>query len=84
MNFIGELALLLLVTTLAGHFSRRVGMPAVVAEILVGIVAGPAVLGWVANGNDMKLFANLGVILLMFLGGLESDIALLKIGRAHV
>ncbi|WDF82877.1 cation:proton antiporter [Lacticaseibacillus pabuli] len=78
MNFIGELALLLLATTLAGHFSRRAGMPAVVAEILVGIIAGPAVLGWVANGADMKLFANLGVILLMFLGGLESDIALLK------
>lgn len=47
MNFIGELAFLLLLTTIAGHFARRFGLPAVVAEILVGILVGPAVLGLV-------------------------------------
>jgi monovalent cation:proton antiporter-2 (CPA2) family protein len=78
MNFVGELAFILLASTLAGHLARRFGLPAVVAEILVGVVAGPAVLGWVRPGGSIKLFADLGVIVLMFLGGLESDLGLLK------
>lgn len=78
MNFIGSLAFILLATTLAGHFSRRVGMPAVVAEILVGVIAGPAVLGLIHSSSLMTTFSDLGVIVLMFLGGLESDMSLLR------
>ncbi len=78
MAFVGGLAFLLVATTLAGHFARRLGLPAVVAEILVGVVAGPAVLGLMHSNTLITTFSDIGVILLMFLGGLESDLALLK------
>ncbi len=47
MEHLGILCLVLLSTALAGHFSRRIGMPAVIGQLLVGIILGPAVLGWV-------------------------------------
>lgn len=78
MNFVGTLALLLTATTLAGHFARRIGLPAVVAEIIVGVVLGPAVFGLLHANALINTFSDIGVILLMFLGGLESDLDLLK------
>ena len=45
MEHLGILCLVLLSTALAGHFSRRIGMPAVIGQLLVGIILGPAVLG---------------------------------------
>jgi len=46
MAFLGILCLLIVATTLAGHFAHRMGIPAVIGEILVGIVLGPAILNW--------------------------------------
>jgi Kef-type K+ transport system membrane component KefB len=78
MDFVGALAFLLVTTTLAGHFARRFGLPAVVAEILIGVLVGPAVFGLIHTNQLISTFADIGVIVLMFLGGLESDLALLK------
>ncbi len=78
MQFIGALCLILIVTTLAGHFCNRVGVPAVIGQILVGIVIGPAMLGLIHNTTIVQVFANIGVILLMFIGGLESNLTLLR------
>ena len=47
MDFLGILCLLILATTLAGHFAHRAGIPAVIGEILVGVILGPALLNWV-------------------------------------
>ena len=47
MAFIGALCLLLILTTLAGHLANRIGIPSVIGQILVGIVVGPAMLGWI-------------------------------------
>ena len=57
MEHLGILCLVLLSTALAGHFSRRIGMPAVIGQLLVGIILGPAVLGWVVeNRNERGIF----------------------------
>lgn len=78
MTYLGILSLILICTALAGHFSRRVNIPAVVGQLIVGIILGPAVLGWVHDTSFIKIFAEIGVIILMFSAGLESDLGLLK------
>ena len=78
MDFIGSLSLILIVTALAGHISVRMGMPAVIGQLISGIILGPAVLGWVTATSFIKDFAELGVIILMFMAGLESNLQLLK------
>ena len=78
MEFLGTLSLVLITTAFAGHFSRRAGIPAVIGQLLVGILLGPAVLGWVHSDSFMHTFSEIGVIILMFIAGLESDLGMLK------
>ena len=54
-------------------FAPRVRLPAVVLEIVAGIVAGPAVLGWVEADEAVRVLAILGLAILLFLAGLEID-----------
>lgn len=78
MEFIGVLCLILVSTTIAGHFSRRLGIPAVIGQLLVGILLGNAGLKIVHSDILVEDFSEIGVILLMFLAGLESDLSLLR------
>lgn len=78
MTYLGTLCLVLLTTAFAGSISRRVGMPAVIGQLLVGIILGPAMLGWVTSNNFVHIFSEIGVVILMFMAGLESDLDLLK------
>lgn len=78
MEFIAVLAGLLLATQIVAHLCRRVEIPEVIGQILVGIIAGPAILDWVHLNTMMNEFQEIGVIILMFIAGLESDLSLLK------
>ena len=78
MSFIITLTGILFVTQLVSHFFNRWGIPDVIGQILVGIVAGPAVLGWIPQTAMIEEFQEIGVIVLMFIAGLESDLSLLK------
>ncbi|KRK48804.1 sodium:proton antiporter [Secundilactobacillus kimchicus] len=78
MGYIGEIALILFATTIAGALSQRASMPIVIGQLLVGILLGPAVLGWVRPDSLLHAGAEIGVIILMFIAGLESDLQLLK------
>ena len=78
MEFIATLVIILLVTQIVSHFSMRVGIPDVIGQIIVGIVLGPAVLGWISQTHMINEFQEIGVIILMFIAGLESDLSLLK------
>jgi Kef-type K+ transport system membrane component KefB len=59
----------------------RLGSPAIVGEIIAGILIGPSVLGWVAPNEVLSAFAELGVMFLLFRVGLEcKSTELLRVG----
>lgn len=65
----------LLGAKLLGEAAERVGQPAVLGELLAGVVLGPSVLGWVPISQGLLLLAEIGVVLLLLEVGLETDLA---------
>ncbi len=78
MELLIALSLIIIGTKLAGHLCNKIGIPAVIGELLTGVILGPALLGLVSHTEIISIFAEMGVILLMFLAGLESDLDKLK------
>ena len=70
--------MILITTTLAGVACKRVGIPAVIGQLLVGIVLGPAMLNIVHQDVFVHDFSEIGVIMLMFIAGMECELELLK------
>jgi monovalent cation:proton antiporter-2 (CPA2) family protein len=68
-----ELAAILFASKIAGDISVRLGQPSVLGKLLIGIVLGPTVLGIVNDTDILKEISQIGVILLMFIAGLETD-----------
>ncbi len=77
-KFLLDLAIILLCTKLLGITTARVRMPQVVGALLAGLLLGPAVFGIMAETEFIKIVAELGVIVLMFSAGLETEIKELK------
>ncbi|AIQ64149.1 Kef-type K+ transport system membrane component KefB [Paenibacillus sp. PastF-1] len=46
--------------------------------LIIGIILGPANLGWIDEGEFIHFFAEIGVLLLMFMAGLENDLEQIK------
>ncbi|MCR2821699.1 cation:proton antiporter [Lederbergia panacisoli] len=69
-----QLAIILIASKVAGSVSVRLGQPAVLGKLLIGIVLGPSVLGLVNNTDTLQALSQIGVILLMFIAGLETDL----------
>ncbi|WP_223068152.1 cation:proton antiporter [Paenibacillus caui] len=78
MEFILSLSIIMLFTKLAGDLSVRLSQPSVLGKLIAGIILGPAVLGWVHNGEFIEYFSEIGVLLLMFMAGLETDLKQLQ------
>jgi len=78
MEFILYMFLILIATKVAGDISVRLGQPSVLGKLIIGIILGPAVLGWINNNDFIHYFSEIGVLLLMFLAGLETDLNQLK------
>jgi Kef-type K+ transport system membrane component KefB len=69
-----DIALILVATKLAGIVSRKFKMPEVLGALIAGIILGPVVLNAVQYDNNIQLLSNLGVIILLFLAGLETNV----------
>src|SRR5215475_11087391 len=59
---------------LLGEIAHRLGQPAVLGELVAGVLLGPSVLGLVALTPSVHLAAEIGVVLLLFEVGLETDL----------
>ena len=92
LNFIAALVIIIVAAKTAGYLSNRIGQPSVLGELLAGLILGPTVLDFFHAtpilGEDIhllesiKLMAELGVVFLMFLAGLELDLSdLLRSGK---
>ncbi|HUQ57184.1 cation:proton antiporter [Lentzea sp.] len=89
--FLVQVAVLLVLALLMGRLAMRAGMPAIVGELLTGILLGPSLLGWVAPGwaewlfphqveqfHVLDAFGQIGVLLLVGVTGVSLDLALVR------
>jgi len=76
-----QLAIIVAAAKLAGELAIRLGQPSVLGKLLAGVLVGPAVLGWVESSHWVEVFAEIGVLLLMFLAGMETDLKMLNENR---
>ncbi len=73
---------MLIAAKIAGVLSMRIGMPSVFGELLIGLILGPALLGWITPNETTAVMAEIGVVLLMFMAGMETDmVAMRYVGR---
>jgi Kef-type K+ transport system membrane component KefB/nucleotide-binding universal stress UspA family protein len=92
--FIAQLVTLLLAGRIAGELMQRIGQPAVIGQILAGVLLGPSVLGSIAPGLWHSLFpggavqkamldavAQLGIVLLLLMTGMETDLGVFRDAR---
>lgn len=73
-TFFLHLVLILISARIFGEIAVRLSAPSVIGELFAGVVIGPSLLGWVEPVEAIKLLAEIGVILLLFKVGLETDI----------
>lgn len=76
-----DLAIIIIFAKLFGIIARKCKAPQVVGEIIAGLIIGPSILGLVQQTDFLIQMAEVGVVLLMFSAGLETDLKdLLKTG----
>lgn len=76
-----DLAIIIIAAKVCGIIARKLHAPQVVGQIIAGLLIGPCVLGFVSQTDFLMQMAEVGVILLMFSAGLETDLKeLLKTG----
>lgn len=69
-----DLAIIIVAGKMCGIIARQLKAPQVVGMIIAGLLIGPSVLGWVRQTEFLSEMAEIGVILLMFSAGLETDL----------
>lgn len=80
-EFLKDLALIIVSAKVFGLIAHKLKAPQVVGEIIAGLIIGPSVLGWVGQSDFLTRMAEIGVILIMFGAGLETNMKdLLKTG----
>ncbi len=96
--FIAQLALLLLVGRLLGEMMQRIGQPAVMGQLIAGLLLGPSFFGLFWPSAQHAIFpadpvqesmldavSELGVLMLLLLTGMETDLQMVRrVGRAAI
>lgn len=77
-DFLLTIAIIMLFTKVFGLTSERVHMPQVVGALIAGVLVGPSCLGWVGETDFLVKAAEIGVIILMFNAGMDTDLDELK------
>jgi Kef-type K+ transport system membrane component KefB len=73
-DFFLSLLIILLTARLFAELATRLKSPAVIGELFAGVVLGPSLLGWIEPTEAIRLMAGIGIILLLFEVGLETDV----------
>ena len=73
-----QLAIIVLAAKFFGLLARKIKAPMVVGEIIAGLIIGPSMLGLLQSSDFLQGMAEIGVIMLMFSAGLNTDIRQLK------
>jgi len=68
-----EIGLLLVFAVAAGWVARKLGLPAVLGYLVVGLIVSPFTPGYVADRRQLQVLADIGVVLLLFEVGIEID-----------
>lgn len=78
MGIVVQLIILIVGTFIMGRIGQKLGFAEVVGQLIAGIILGPALLNLVTTGEAISSLSELGVLLLMFTAGLETDIGQLR------
>jgi Kef-type K+ transport system membrane component KefB len=73
-EFFLQLAIILVSARFAAEVATRLGAPSVIGELIAGVLLGPSLLGWIEVTEVIRLLAEIGIILLLFDVGLDTDI----------
>lgn len=69
-----DVGIVLLAAATLGYGARRIGLPSVAGYLLTGLLVSPFTPGFVADGNQLSILADIGVVLLLFEVGIEIDL----------
>jgi Kef-type K+ transport system membrane component KefB len=75
MTLIIAILLLLIVSRVAAELAERVGQPAMIGEIIAGLILGPALLGLIHQSPELNAIADIGLLMLVLLAGMEISLA---------
>lgn len=73
-NFFLQLVIILFIARVLGELAARLNIPAVIGELFAGILIGPSILNLIELNEIIQLLAEIGIILLLFEVGLQTDI----------
>ena len=73
-DFFLTLLIILLTARVFAELATRLQAPSVIGELFAGVILGPSLLGWIEPFEAIKLMAEIGIILLLFEVGLETDV----------
>lgn len=72
-SILHSLLMLMLVVWSVAVVMRKIGLPTIMGELVMGVVIGPAALGWVAPNEIIETLAHIGIFFLMLHAGVETE-----------